>query len=251
MGTLTTSVRGTVPALFAAAVAAGPTRPLITFYDDATGERVELSGVTMANWVAKTGNLLVDGSGLGAGDTADVWLPPHWQTAAILLGCWSAGLGVANGPPALSESSVVFATAPVITANSVSSSADKYVLGLAPMGAALRNPIPGWFDYITEVRGQGDNFAGPTVQAEDRAWLDADATWTQTQLVDRARARAAELGLLPGGRALIDGDAHSGPLDWLLPALAVGASIVLCVQVDRAALPDRARNENVDVVVSQ
>ncbi len=28
-------------------------RPLVTFYDDATGERVELSVTTYANWVAK------------------------------------------------------------------------------------------------------------------------------------------------------------------------------------------------------
>src|SRR5690606_31992912 len=35
----------------------GSARPLITFYDDATGERIELSGVTTANWVAKTANL--------------------------------------------------------------------------------------------------------------------------------------------------------------------------------------------------
>ena len=33
-------------------------RPLITFYDDATGERVELSAATTANWAAKAANLL-------------------------------------------------------------------------------------------------------------------------------------------------------------------------------------------------
>src|SRR5579859_6537412 len=36
---------------------ADPARPLITFYDDATGERVELSVKTFDNWVAKTANL--------------------------------------------------------------------------------------------------------------------------------------------------------------------------------------------------
>ena len=48
--------------VFADAIATDPTRPLLTFYDDATGERTELSGATLANWVAKTANLLVDGS---------------------------------------------------------------------------------------------------------------------------------------------------------------------------------------------
>ena len=37
-----------------------PTSPLVTYYDLASGERVELSGVTTANWVAKTANFLID-----------------------------------------------------------------------------------------------------------------------------------------------------------------------------------------------
>ena len=37
-----------------------PARPLVTFYDDATGERVELSVATYANWVAKTAGLAQD-----------------------------------------------------------------------------------------------------------------------------------------------------------------------------------------------
>ena len=36
---------------------ADSSRPLITFYDDATGERVELSVTTYANWVAKAASL--------------------------------------------------------------------------------------------------------------------------------------------------------------------------------------------------
>lgn len=84
--------------VFADAIAPDPTRPLLTWYDDATGERTELSGATLANWVAKTANLLVDELALGPGSTAGVLLPPHWQTAAVLLGCWSAGLTVAGEP---------------------------------------------------------------------------------------------------------------------------------------------------------
>ncbi|GAA3289314.1 hypothetical protein GCM10020218_057690 [Dactylosporangium vinaceum] len=79
----------TVPSLFAAIVGKDPSLPFLTFYDDATGERTELSGATLANWVSKTANLLVDGCGLGPGDTAAVRLPAHWQTAAILLGFYS------------------------------------------------------------------------------------------------------------------------------------------------------------------
>src|SRR5262252_4184169 len=89
-----TSTPPSVVDALAAMTAADATRPLITYYDDATGERLDLSGATLGNWVAKTANLLVDGHALGPGDVAAVALPPHWLTAAVLLGCWSAGLAV-------------------------------------------------------------------------------------------------------------------------------------------------------------
>src|SRR5690242_9626951 len=93
-----TTASPTVVAAFAAVIASDANRPLVTYYDDATGERTELSGATLANWVAKTANMLVDGLGLGTGDRAALALPPRWQTAAVLLGCWSAGLAVDLGP---------------------------------------------------------------------------------------------------------------------------------------------------------
>ena len=72
----------TIPQVFAASIRRDPASPLLTFYDDASGDRTELSGATLDNWVSKTANLLVDGLGLGPGDVAAVLLPPHWQTAA-------------------------------------------------------------------------------------------------------------------------------------------------------------------------
>jgi acyl-CoA synthetase (AMP-forming)/AMP-acid ligase II len=74
---------GTVEEILPSAVPDG-TRPLLTFYDDATGERTELSAAALGSWAAKTANLLLDGCGLRAGDRAAVLLPAHWQTAAVL-----------------------------------------------------------------------------------------------------------------------------------------------------------------------
>jgi len=83
-----------VAAAMAARLRADGASPMITFYDDATGERVELSGVTLDNWVAKTANLLVDTLGLSPGDRVAVDLPAHWLAVVILLAAWSAGLEV-------------------------------------------------------------------------------------------------------------------------------------------------------------
>jgi uncharacterized protein (TIGR03089 family) len=64
---------------------------LLTYYDDATGERVALTAVELGGWAAATSALLSEGCGLGPGRQAAVLLPPHWQTAALLLGTWAAG----------------------------------------------------------------------------------------------------------------------------------------------------------------
>lgn len=227
---MTDSSAGNAASLPGRATAADPARPLLTWYDDGTGERVELSGLTLANWVAKTANLLVDGCGLGPGDAAEVRLPPHWQTAAVLLGCWSAGLSV--GP----TGDVAFAAAPVDTA-----AADRFLLGLAPMGLPARGPLPpGWLDYVAEVRGHGDHFTPVTPVRPDQPAL---AGSTHGDLVARATARAGELAIPAGGRVLIDAATFPDPVDWLLAPLAAGASIVLCKDLDETARAGRAESE--------
>ncbi|WJK42471.1 TIGR03089 family protein [Solwaraspora sp. WMMA2056] len=236
--------------LLAVTIAADPTRPLLTWYDDAIGDRTELSGATLANWVAKTANLIVDGAGATAGDTAEVLLPPHWQTAAVLLGCWSAGLAVrapglvdgpagagsqADGPPA----EVCFATAHRLPGPDRPPAGEQYLLSLAPMAMPARDLPPGWVDYVTEVRGHGDHFTPyPAGDPQD------------AQLAARAAARGAELGIVAGSRVLIDADRHPDPVDWLLAPLAATASVVLCRQLDRASLDGRVASEKVDLVLA-
>ena len=59
------------------ALTADPARPFVTFYDDTTGERTELSVRTFDNWVAKTANLLQDELSASLGSTLAVALPTH------------------------------------------------------------------------------------------------------------------------------------------------------------------------------
>jgi uncharacterized protein (TIGR03089 family) len=225
--------------LFAAAVNADPTRPLITYYDDATGERTELSGATLDNWVAKTANLLVDGCGLETGDRAALLLPPHWQTAAVLLGCWSAGLVTCASGPA----EVVFAAAD--RAGDAPRAPERYALGFAAMALPLREVPDGFADYVTEVRAHGDRFVGVPLDPSVPAESSDSGDLTHEDLCSRARERAAALGLDAGDRVLIDAGAHPDPVDWLLAPLAAGATIVLCGNLDRASLARRVEDERV------
>ncbi|WP_422773330.1 TIGR03089 family protein [Plantactinospora sp. WMMC1484] len=228
-----------IAALVAAAIATDPTRPLLTWYDDATGDRTELSGATLANWVAKTANLLVDSAGVAPGDPAGVLLPPHWQTAAVLLGCWSAGLAVDGARPgerAGHPVEVLFAAADRVAEADAWPAGERYALALAPLAAPLRDLPAGWTDYVVEVRGHGDHFAPyPAAGPQDPV------------LVDLASTRAAELGIGAGDRVLVDAARHPDPVDWLLAPLAVGASTVLCGNLDPARLADRALAEKVTV----
>ena len=71
-----------------------PGRPLITYYDEATGERVELSVTTYANWVAKAAGLLADEYDLERGQRLCIDLPAHWLGPVFLGAAWTVGLAV-------------------------------------------------------------------------------------------------------------------------------------------------------------
>ncbi|GIH08653.1 TIGR03089 family protein [Rhizocola hellebori] len=211
----------TIASLFASAFAADPTRPMLTWYDEGTGERTELSGATLANWVNKTANLLVDELGLAEGDVAVIQLPAHWQTAAILLACWTVGLSVADE----GAGEVSFGL-PTATAD--------YAVGLHPFALPVRNLPDGVQDWVLSARAHGDFYGGPPASAAANA-----------DLVAAAARRANELGLSRGDRVLVNVDSHDSVTDWLLAPIAAGCSMVLCRNADPATLDRRAATERV------
>ncbi|NUS49594.1 MAG: TIGR03089 family protein, partial [Nocardioidaceae bacterium] len=79
----------TFPALLQAELRVDPARPFVTFYDHDSGERVELSLTTYANWVAKTAGLLQDELDGERGGLVLVDRPTHWLGAVWLGAVWS------------------------------------------------------------------------------------------------------------------------------------------------------------------
>ncbi|WP_320065979.1 TIGR03089 family protein [Micromonospora sp. RTGN7] len=222
--------------VFADATMPDPARPLLTWYDDATGERTELSGATLANWVAKTANMLVDEIGAGPGESAGVLLPPHWQTAAVLLGCWAAGLTVTDGPAPVE---VLFAAADRVTEAEAWPSGERYALALAPFALPLREVPVGFADYVVSVRAHGDHFTPyPRGGPQD------------AELLARAVTRATELGIARGDRVLLDAAAHPDPVDWLLAPLTARATIVLCANLDQSRVDARVTTEKVTLALT-
>ncbi|GGU09868.1 TIGR03089 family protein [Streptomyces lateritius] len=235
--------------LLRSALAADPARPLVTFYDDATGERVELSVATFANWVAKTANLLQGELSASPGDRLALLLPAHWQTAVWLLACSSVGVTAeVGGDPADADHVVA---GPDTLEAGLACSGDRIALSLAPLGRRFPAPPAGYADYAVEVPSQGDRFAPfVPVDADAPALVVRGTELTGAQLVERARADAEALGLAPGGRLLSARpyDTWEGISAGLYAPLAAGASVVLCRNLDRLApeaLDKRVESERV------
>ena len=134
-------------------MAADPVGPRITYYDDATGERIELSTITLANWAAKTANLLRDELGAGPATRVAVLLPAHWQTAAVLFGIWWIGAEVVLDGGA----DIALCTADrLAAADDAVGVGEIAVLSLDPFGKPAADLPVGITDYATSVRVHGD-----------------------------------------------------------------------------------------------
>lgn len=225
-------------ALLGPILARDPAAPRITHYDDSTGARIELSGLTLANWAAKTANMIRDEFGLAPGARVAVLLPAHWQTAAVLLGCWWAGTEVMLHPNADAELALVSAARIDETADI----AEVAALSLDPMGGPVRDLPVGITDFATSVRGHGDQFrpagAGPALDGADVA-----------KTLAAARGSAELQGFGPGDRVLSTTawDNATDLIDGLLAVYAAGASLVQVTAADPAQQPHRIESERVTV----
>jgi uncharacterized protein (TIGR03089 family) len=211
-----------------------PVGPRITYYDDATGERIELSAVTLANWAAKTANLLRDELGAGPGSRIAVLLPAHWQTAAVHFGLWWIGAEAILGA---GDADVALCTADRLAeADAAVGVGEIAVLSLDPFGKPVPDLAVGLTDYATSVRVHGDQIVpepepGPAL--EGRLVDDVLAA---------ARHSAAARELSAGDRVWSAGawDTPELLIDNLLAIFAVGGSLVQVANPD-PALQERRR----------
>lgn len=228
-------------ALLGPLLSSGAPRPLITHYDDDTGARVELSRATVANWAAKTANWLVDEADVEPGTEVAVSLPPHWQTAGILLGTWWCG-----GHVVADADGAEVAFVPASDTGFGKGAHTVAAVGLDALGGPARDLPTGVVDYATDVRTHGDDFSPlfPIGGAEP-ALLES----TVDDLVTRARERAGQLGISEGDRVLstLDWNLTGGVVDGLLAVLAGRASLVQCVNQDPTKLDKRRTDERTTV----
>lgn len=243
-----------------AALAASP-RPAVVDYA-ADGERVELSGRVLANWGAKTANL-VEAEGHGPDATVLVDLPLDWLSLAALLGLARAGVAVVFAGPATDtgggaesprdagqHADLILTGTPGRWADHP---ADLWTVtsGSAPGSAeAAGTSVPAHaVDFVTEVRMQADQChlplpGGPEgLPALAEAWEDLtapeDADTTASRLSVRERglvvaATDARLDLAAAGATARTWD--RGQPVMLVPESTAPFSAATARQVEAEAL---------------
>lgn len=141
-------------------LAADPSTPRLTFYDETTGGRTDLSAITLDNWASKVANMLHDEFDLEPGDTVWIDLPPTWQVACIVLGCERAGVSIGAEDPlvvftSVGRLSIWEESAPDAYLAAVTE--DVFGRGVVESGGEIP---PGVIDFGPEVRLHPDAYLG-------------------------------------------------------------------------------------------
>jgi uncharacterized protein (TIGR03089 family) len=223
-------------------MAADPAGPRVTYYDDATGERIELSTATLANWAAKTGNLLRDELGATPSSRIAVMLPAHWQTAAVLFGIWWIGAEVVLGGSGQDWADIALCTVDRLgDADDAVGMGEVAALSLDPFGKPVPDLPVGVTDYATAVRVHGDQIfpertPGPALDGRSAA-----------DVLAAARESAMSQGIAGADRILSSArwDTADEVVDNLLAIFVVEASLVQVANPDAAVLDRRRQTEKV------
>ncbi|MGH8895732.1 MAG: TIGR03089 family protein [Egibacteraceae bacterium] len=259
--------------------------PFLTFYDDRSGERTELSYATFDNWVAKTANLLSEEFEAGRATRVAVALRTHWTAVVVAFAAWRVGACVAPipidqpGVPARLDELLSMVRPDVVVASEEVAGELAYGAPVVAIGGGfggrLTIDVPGALPYAEQVLAFGDDFEDPDVVLDDPALLVVPpwsggglprAPWSggglpPDPLTTGPAAIVLDQGnLLAGALALIDWGGLSaqdrllsaaplGPVDGLVLGLLApflcGGASVLVGNVDPSRFARKVRDERV------
>lgn len=205
--------------------------PRLTWYGPG-GERIELSGRVLDNWVAKTSNFLSEELDAERGTRVRLELPAHWKSAVVALAAWQVGAVVLAGSDQ-SPADITFigpdrahdgapATGGEVTSRSPGA---RVAVALGALDMSFPGGLAaGMYDYAALVRQFADSYEpfDPPVQ-EDEALRTRDTMLTQADLLGRFASAEAD-----GARILVTAaQGLLGAVAQMLGAWAAGGSVVL------------------------
>lgn len=145
--------------------------PAVLWYSG-FGERIELSGKVLENWVSKTANFLVDECDVEAEQTVSILMETHWRSIIIALAALRVGAQLRF---TADESDVI-----------VSASSDeleqldaeyRVLVDKGPLSPRFMGTVPAEvLDYCAEVRSYGDVYSAfeiPSAQNESLQGITA------------------------------------------------------------------------------
>lgn len=206
--------------LRAALLAGNLSRPRLTWYDDGQGERIDLSGKTLANWVAKAANWLESEMALAPGDLVRLDLPAdHWRAIYWTLAAWTRGL-------------TVTASTDADACVSIDAGADASADLVEPAAALAASPLQAMPDVMPAA-------IGPTDEQQEAVSGTDPATYAEITTT------AAE----PGSRVLLAGvPTHRVPM-VVAGLIGRGCSVVVLRDADERTRAARSASEAVDLVL--
>jgi uncharacterized protein (TIGR03089 family) len=210
-----------------------PGRPLITYYDHASGERTELSVTTYANWVAKTASLLAEELDTERGQELRIDLPTHWLTPVFLGAAWTVGLVVTLEDQPEAPAAVVCGPSSLDRWAPYADDIVVLATALHPLGRPFDEPLPpGVRDFGAEVWSQPDAFTPWDPPGPD------DLAVPGTSHRDLFEAAAGGILLTDGGRLFTEENpaSPSGLSSFTEPFVRRGSVVLV-------AHPDPARVE--------
>ena len=209
--------------LLAHLLKADPSTPRLTVYNESTGARLDFSAVTLDNWAAKVGNMLLEELDLDSSSRILIDLPVSWQAAAIVFGALAAEVEWGFD----GDADVVF-TSPASFEQWTGQGRDIVLVTDDPFGRGVvesGGDLPaGAIDFGPTVRFYGDDFYGPA-----------------PALIDIVTASGGPERVLSTGWSTEDGLVRA----VLEPLSAGGSAVVVGGIVDAGRLDEIAAAEKV------
>ncbi|WP_085528664.1 TIGR03089 family protein [Kocuria massiliensis] len=225
---------------------ASSSQPAIVWYG-LNGERVELSGKVLENWIAKSANLFVDELDAAHGDVLTLHAPPHWRSIAAALGALRAGCRLSTRED--SAFWLGFDHDSAAERAEVAIYMGRSALAMAYDGDAQDFP-EGSVDYCAEIRSFGDVFdpldSVPSSHVVSDSSDEAkESEWTLRSWLQRAAHWADDLHDVREQGIALTAPTENLTADFLAWCCGVMASGHTLVLVDGSVASNEERMESI------